>query len=66
MGGPSMATGQSEAERLQALHTQRRQLEQEITETEKIIALEAQKESLSRDRAPTPESQLQPVAGIHD
>jgi TolA-binding protein len=36
----------SEAERLQALRQQRRQLEQEIAEVEKITALQAQKEAL--------------------
>lgn len=66
MGGQAMSTGQPEALRLQALHAQRRQLEQEITETEKIVALEAQKESLTHDRAVTPGSQLQSVVGIHD
>jgi len=66
MGGQAMSTQQSEADRLQALHAQRRQLEQEITETEKIVALEAQKESLTRDRTAVPGSQLQPVVGIHD
>ena len=66
MGGQAMSTGQPEALRLQALHAQRRQLEQEITETEKILALEAQKESLTRDRSATPRSQLQPVVGVHD
>lgn len=50
MGGQTMPTQQSEEDRLQALHAQRRRLEQEIAETEKIVALEAQKETLIRMR----------------
>jgi|SRR5579859_2767426 len=52
MGGQQgkSATGSteplSEADRLQALRAQRRQLEQEIAEVEKITALQAQKEAL--------------------
>ena len=52
MGGQpgKSATGStqalSEADRLQALRAQRRQLEQEIAEVEKIAALQAQKEAL--------------------
>ncbi len=52
MGGQpgKSATGStqalSEADRLQVLRQQRRQLEQEIAEVEKIAALQAQKEAL--------------------
>ncbi|MGH2523619.1 MAG: hypothetical protein ACRDH2_14035 [Anaerolineales bacterium] len=46
--GQSMSGHTSEADRLKALRDQRRLLEQEITEAEKITALEAQKEALTR------------------
>ena len=42
---PSQA---SQPELLKALREQRNRLEQEIAETEKIVALEAKKESLAR------------------
>lgn len=66
MGGHPIPTQQSEADRLQALHAQRRQLEQEIAESEKIVALAAQKETLIRKHAVTPEGQPQPVVGMRD
>jgi len=50
MGGQAMSTGQPETDRLQALHAQRQRLEQEIAETEKIVALEVQQETLIRTR----------------
>ena len=46
--GQSMPVHTSEADRLNALRAQRRLLEQEIAEAEKIAALEAQKEALTR------------------
>lgn len=64
MGSQTMSTGQSEAERLHALHAQRRQLEQEIAETEQILALEAQKEALTHERIAAPEGQPQLVVGV--
>ena len=42
----------SEADRLKALREQRRQLELEITEVEKIAALEAKKQALGQGTAP--------------
>ena len=48
--GQSMPGHTSEADRLNTLREQRRLLEQEITEAEKIAALEAQKEALTRAR----------------
>ena len=47
-------TNMSEADRLQALREQRRQLELEITEAEKIAALEARKETLASAQAARP------------
>ena len=44
----------SDADRLQALREQRRQLELEITEVEKIAALEARKETLASAQADRP------------
>ncbi len=41
----------SEADRLKALRDQRERLEQEIAETEKIAALEAKKQALTRSDA---------------
>ncbi|MCE7981800.1 MAG: hypothetical protein DYG89_11445 [Caldilinea sp. CFX5] len=41
----------SGSDRLQALHQQRRQLEQEIAAVEQIVALEAEKEALTRTRS---------------
>ncbi len=49
--GQSMPDHTSEADRLRALHEQRKRLEQEIAEAEKIAALEAQKETLTRVRS---------------
>jgi len=46
--GQSMPGHASEADRLNTLREQRRLLEQEIAEAEKIAALEAQKEALTR------------------
>jgi len=51
-GQSSMPGHTSEADRLKALREQRRLLEQEIAETEKITALEAQKEALARAASP--------------
>ena len=51
----SMPDHGSEADRLTALREQRRLLEQEITEAEKIAALEAQKETLTRSRSASPD-----------
>lgn len=62
MGGQTMTSEQSEAERLQALHTQRRQLEQEIAETEKIVALEAQKATRNGTHTVTGTERPQPIA----
>lgn len=47
----------SEAERLKVLREQRQRLEQEITETEKIAALEAKKQALTRGEVADPKSQ---------
>jgi TolA-binding protein len=53
-GKPATGSTQalSEADRLQALRAQRRQLEQEIAEVEKITALQAQKEALVNVQEP--------------
>lgn len=63
--GHSMPGHTSEADRLKALRDQRRLLELEITEAEKITALEAQKEALARARGTSSDStdggKLQPV-----
>lgn len=53
--GPSMPSHTSEAERLKALREQRRLLEQEIAEAEKIAELEAQKEALTRTHRISPD-----------
>jgi len=53
--GQSMSGHSSETDRLTALREQRRLLEQEITEAEKIAALEAQKETLTRSRSASPD-----------
>ena len=53
--GPSMPSHTSEAERLKALREQRRLLEQEIAEAEKIAELEAQKEALTRTHRTSPD-----------
>lgn len=59
---PGHTAPASEAERLKALREQRRRLEQEIGEAEKIAALEARKESLARaGGAPSDDGQPQPV-----
>jgi len=54
--GQSMPGHASAADRLEALREQRWLLEQEITEVEKIAALEAEKETLTRARAASPET----------
>jgi len=60
--GHSMPGQTSQAERLKAMREQRRQLEQEIVEAEKIATLEAKKESLARaGGAPSDDGQSQPV-----
>ncbi len=65
--GHSMPGQTSQAERLKALREQRRQLEQEIAEVEKIAALEAKKEALARaGSAPSKDSQPQPVETAHN
>ena len=46
---PGHTSHASEADRLKALHEQRQQLEQEIAETEKIVALEAKKTLIQGD-----------------
>ncbi len=51
--GHSMPGHTSEAERLKALREQRRLLEQEIVEAEKITALETKKEALARVSGPS-------------
>ena len=56
-GQASMPGHTSEADRLKALREQRRLLEQEIAETEKITALEAQKEALARASGKTPDGE---------
>ena len=53
--GQSMPGHTSEADRLPALREQRRLLEQEIAEAEKIAALEAQKEALTHARSTLPD-----------
>lgn len=63
MGGQTMSAASGEADRLHALHAQRQQLEQEIAEAEKIVALEVQKEALLRARSVPESVQLQPVEG---
>lgn len=63
MGGQTMSAAPSEADRLHALHAQRQQLEQEIAEVEKIVALEAEKEALLRAHSVPESVQLQPVEG---
>ena len=57
--GHAMPGHTSEAERLEALRDQRRQLEQEIAEVERIAILEYKKNSLAQGTAP--DSQLVPV-----
>jgi len=52
----------SEADRLKALREQRRQLEQEIAEVEKIVVLEEKKQALTQGQAP--DSQPQPAEDI--
>lgn len=60
--GHSMTGHTSEADRLKTLREQRRMLEQEIAEAEKIAVLEAKKESLARaGGAPSDDGQPQPV-----
>lgn len=54
----------SEKERLETLREQRRLLELEIEEVEKIAALEAQKEAIARGMPPG--GQLQPVEGARN
>ena len=49
--GHSMTGHTSEADRLKTLREQRRLLEQEIGEAEKIAALEAQKAAMARKQA---------------
>jgi hypothetical protein len=49
---PGHTSHASEADRLKALREQRQQLEQEIAETEKIVALEAKKQALIQGGAP--------------
>jgi hypothetical protein len=53
--GHSMPGHALAADRLAALREQRRRLEQEIAEAEKIVALEAQKEALTHARDASPE-----------
>lgn len=50
--GHPMSNRASQAERLSALLEQRRLLEQEIAEAEKIANLEARKEALTHDQRP--------------
>lgn len=60
-GDKSVSSHASGGERLTALRQQRQQLEQEIAETEKIAALEAEKAALVSSTALV--DQLQPVEG---
>ncbi len=60
-GAQSRANQGSGADKLTTLRQQRQQLEQEIAETEKITALEAEKAALTSRMAPV--DQLQPVEG---
>ncbi|MEW5987321.1 MAG: hypothetical protein AB1791_11845 [Chloroflexota bacterium] len=65
MGGQSsqaMPGHTSEADRLKALQEQRRSLEQEIAEVEKIAALQAQKEALAHTQNGPADDWLRPVA----
>ena len=57
----------SEADRLRGLREQRRLLEQEIAEAEKIAALEAKKKALAQNVSATPldESETQPAKSAH-
>jgi hypothetical protein len=59
MNDRSMTSQASGAERLKALQEQRRLLEQEIAEAEKITVLEAEKEALTKGS--TREGHFQPV-----
>lgn len=59
MNDRSMTSQASGTDRLKTLQEQRRLLEQEIAEVEKITALEAEKEALTKDS--TREGHLQPV-----
>ncbi len=63
MGGHTMSAAPGAVDRLHTLHAQRQQLEQEIAEVEKIVALEAEKEALLRVRNVPESVQLQPVEG---
>ena len=59
---PGHTSHTSEGERLKVLREQRRLLEQEIAEVEKIAALEAKKETLARAGGkPSDDGQHQPV-----
>ena len=51
----------SAAERLEALRQQQRLLEQEITELEKVMTLETQKEIMAGAGESSPDGRLQPV-----
>ncbi len=59
---PGHTAHTSEAERLKALREQRRQLEQEIAEAEKIVVLEEKKQALTQSQAP--DSQPLPAEDI--
>jgi hypothetical protein len=54
----------SAKERLETLREQRRLLELEIEEVEKIATLEAQKETIGRGIPP--DGQLRPIQGAHN
>jgi len=66
--GHTMHDQTAASDRLKALREQRRQLEQEIVEVEKIAALEAKKEALSRANSPqsAETGQSQSVESAHD
>ncbi|HEX6383253.1 MAG TPA: hypothetical protein VF177_01155 [Anaerolineae bacterium] len=62
--GQTMSGHTSEADRLEALRTQRQFLEEEIAELEKVVALEARKKNIIRAGETPSDNQLQPVEGI--
>ncbi len=61
--GQSVPGHTSEADHLKALREQRRLLEQEIAEAEKIVALEAQKAALAQAHNGRADGQTQPAGG---
>lgn len=55
----------SESDQLQRLREQQRLLEEEIAELEKIAALNARKEALTRPPGDPPEGLSRPIEGSH-